>query len=601
MARASSFMARNNRCRIPGLPIVLAGLLLAVLATALPASSAEPLRVDINGVEGEALANLQAALAPPVGLTRGGVLDRQWLERHIRQVPRLAEDALKPFGYYHASVETRLEEPAPDSFLLTIGVQPGEPVRVADVALSVTGAGADEKLLRELRGKFPLRRGDILRQDLYEQAKEELRARAVDLGYLDAGFTVHRISIDLEANRSDIALELATGERYHFAAVNIDGAADYPQAFLRRYLAFAPGEPFSHARLGQTQLNYFDSDRFREVTVTPRIEQAEERQVPVDIQLVPSPRRRLRPGIGYGTDTGARLSVNYRDVNLQHRGHELSAEIKAAERQQSLLGGYIIPSHRHMSDHLALRAGLDHEDIDTYESTKLFVEAELVRTFGRGRLGSAYLRLLQEDFTIGTADSRSRLVLPGIQYSQRRYDDPLRPRKGYHYRLELRGTNQWLGSDSELLQALGSANAVRPLPGGFSLLARVQAGSTWQNDPLREIPPSLRFFAGGDQSVRGYPYQSLGPRDSSGKVVGGKHLLVGSIELERPLTETWGIALFVDAGNAFDNFSDYEIYEGAGFGLRRYTPVGALKFDLARQFGVADPSYRLHISIGFSW
>jgi translocation and assembly module TamA len=248
-----------------------------------------------------------------------------------------------------------------------------------------------------------------------------------------------------------------------------------------------------------------------------------------------------------------------------------------------------------------LRTGYDREDIDTYESSTLFVEGELVRAFGRGRLGSAYLRLQQEDFIIGAEDSRSRLVLPGLRFSERRYDDPIRPRRGYLYRLEVRGAHQVLGSDTGLLQALGSANTLQPLPWGFSVFARGQAGSTWQNEPLREIPPSLRFFAGGDQSVRGYGYQTLGPSDSSGKVVGGKNLLVGSVELERALSENWGVALFYDAGNAFDSFSDYEIFQGAGFGVRRYTLVGPVKVDLARQVGVLDPSIRLHVSIGFAW
>ncbi|HXV19380.1 MAG TPA: BamA/TamA family outer membrane protein, partial [Desulfuromonadales bacterium] len=180
-------------------------------------------------------------------------------------------------------------------------------------------------------------------------------------------------------------------------------------------------------------------------------------------------------------------------------------------------------------------------------------------------------------------------------------DDPLRPRRGYLYRLEVRGAHQALGSDTGLLQALGSANTLQPLPWGFAAFARVQAGATWQNEPLREIPPSLRFFAGGDQSVRGYGYQTLGPRDSNDEVVGGKNLLVGSVELERALSENWGVAVFYDAGNAFDSFSDYEIFQGAGLGVRRYTPVGPVKVDLARQLGVLDPSYRVHVSIGFAW
>lgn len=579
----------------------LAVLLLAALVAAAPLSAAESLQVVVEGIEDEALANLKAALAPPPGLVRDGKLDRQWLARFARQVPRLAAEALKPFGYYHAQIEARLEDLDEERSRLTVAVQPGEPVRVTALAVTATGPGAGDPGLGELLDHFPLQRGGRLRQDHYEQAKNELRNKALDLGYLDAAFAIHQIRIDLEQNTAEVELALATGERYHFAETRIDGAPDYPEPFLRRYLAYAQGDPFSHARLGQTQLNYLNSDRFREVIVIPHPELAEERQIPVDIQLAPSPRRRLRPGIGYGTDTGARLSVDYRDVNFRYRGHEILTEIKAAEHQQSLSAAYIIPSHRHLSDHVALRTGFDHEDIETYESSQLFVEAELVRAFTRGRLGSVYLRLLQEDFIIGEEDSRSRLVLPGIQFSERRYDDPLQPRKGYLYRLELRGTHQALGSDTGLLQALASANALRPLPWGFSLLARVQVGTTWQNEALREIPPSLRFFAGGDQSVRGYAYQTLGPRDSNDEVVGGKHLLVGSVELERPLSTAWGVAAFFDAGNAFDSFSDYEIFEGVGLGVRRYTPIGPLKFDLARQIGVSDPSYRLHVSIGFTW
>ena len=132
--------------------------------------------------------------------------------------------------------------------------------------------------------------------------------------------------------------------------------------------------------------------------------------------------------------------------------------------------------------------------------------------------------------------------------------------------------------------------AIRSYYEKFSLFLRGQAGATWQNDPLRDIPPSLRFFAGGDQSVRGYGYQRLGPEDASGDVVGGKNLLVGSVELERALGKDWGVVLFYDAGNAFDSFSDYRIYEGAGLGVRRYTPIGPVKVDLARQIGVDDPS-----------
>jgi len=636
--RASMPHPREDRCcswKGPTVGLEVGRLLLYVLATLLllggcaPGSllAPDPLRVEIRGVEGAPLKNLQAALAPPPGLVRDGHVDRLWAERFARQVPRLAAEALKPYGYYHSRVEAHLEEEKPTplevepyleagkppggevtaeevgegTFLLTVEVEPGDPVRVEHVAVSVDDAGAREKELRELIRDFPLRRGDILRQDLYEEAKGKLKAHALDRGYLDADFTLHRLGIDLERNLAEVDLTLATGEQYRFADTLIHGAPDYPDPFLRRYLAFAEGDVFSYSLLGKTQLNYLNSDRFKEVVITPRLELAHDRRVPVGIQLVPSARRRLRPGIGYGTDTGARVTLRYKDVNIFHRGQEFSAEFNIAERRQSLTAEYILPSYRKLTDYAALRGGYDREDIDTYDSSTLFVEGELVRAFGRGRLGSVYLRLQQEAFTISEEDSVSRLLLPGVRFSERRYDDPVRPRRGHLYRLEVRGTHQALGSDTGLLQALGSANTLQPLPGGFSIFARVQAGATWQNEPLREIPPSLRFFAGGDQSVRGYGYQTLGPRDSNDEVVGGKNLLVGSVELERAVSENWGMAVFYDAGNAFDSFSDYEIFEGAGFGVRRYTPVGPVKIDLARQLGVPDPSIRLHVSIGFAW
>ncbi|HXV19491.1 MAG TPA: POTRA domain-containing protein, partial [Desulfuromonadales bacterium] len=432
------FRSRKGESRVRGGHRLLVGLFLLVgigAAAAGPVQAAEPLRVVIKGVEGEALKNLEATLAPPPGLVRDGRVDREWVERFARQVPKLAAEALKPFGYYHARVEAHLEEGetiieevesylegaetpsekvAEGTYRLRVEIHAGEAVRVERVAVAVVGPGAAEKGLRQQIRDFPLQPGHVLRQDLYEQAKGKLKARALDLGYLDAEFAVHHIGIDLERKQAEVELTLATGEQYRFAEPLIHGAPDFPDRFLRRYLAFAEGDVFSYTRLGQTQLNYLNSDRFRDVVVTPRPELAKEQKVPVGIQLVPSARRRLRPGIGYGTDTGARGTLRYKDVNIFHRGHEFSAEFNLAERQQSLTAEYVMPSYRKLTDHTALRTGYERQDIDTFESRSLFVEGELVRAFGSGRLGSAFLRLQQEDFTIGAEDSRSRLVLPGL-------------------------------------------------------------------------------------------------------------------------------------------------------------------------------------------
>jgi translocation and assembly module TamA len=108
----------------------------------------------------------------------------------------------------------------------------------------------------------------------------------------------------------------------------------------------------------------------------------------------------------------------------------------------------------------------------------------------------------------------------------------------------------------------------------------------------------LRFFAGGDRSVRGYAYQSLGPRNREGNVTGGKHLLFGSAELERAIRQDWGVAVFYDTGNAFDSFTEVTLAQSAGLGLRYYSKIGPFRLDIARQLNVASPAIRVHFVVG---
>ena len=423
------------------------------------------------------------------------------------------------------------------------------------------------------------------------------RARTV----IRTSFSRHEIRVNPEEGTAEIDLVLDTGPLYHFDGVTIKGAEEYPPAFLRRYLGFHSGEIFSYAKLGQTQLNFLDSDRFKQVIVTPHEKSAENLEVPVTIQLEPSLPKRLRPGIGYATDTGARFSLRYKDVNAFHLGHELQGDFLIAQRKQTLAARYIIPNRKNVDSQTAFRLSYDQEEVDTYDSNTFSAEVEQIRSFGRGMIGSIYLRILRETYTIGEENATSLLVLPGVRFSRRRYNNNIRPEKGYFYSLETRGTDHVLGSDVDLLQILAAGNTLIPLPARLSLFLRTETGFTLQKQSLADIPPSVRFFAGGDQSVRGYAYKSLGPKDENGDVVGGKNLLVGSIELDRALWAKWGVAAFYDAGNAFNDFGNFILRQGAGVGVRWYTPVGPVKVDLARQIGVKNPAYRLHVSIGFGW
>lgn len=580
--------------------ILLICLLCGLLSV--PATAAEPLELVITGIEGDALKNARLALELPYGLVRDGrVVDRLWLERFARQAEQEVRTALEPFGYYHPLVRIHIEARDKDTYRLLVQIEPGMQTVVNEVKVILEGPGAHEKQLRRLAAAFPLKQGGALLHLDYEQAKSTLQALAIDLGYLDATFLRNEIRVSDDASRADVYLTLATGKKYRFDGVTIRGAPDYPEEFLRRYLTFASGDIFSYAKLGETQQNFSGSERFKQVLITPEVEKAVDLKVPVQIQLIPAPRRTLRPGIGYGTDTGARLTLRFRDLNAFQLGHEYNAQLFLAERLQGFATAYTIPSPRDIRSNYLLQFNVQREDISSYVSRLIALEAAANRSFGTKELGTAYLKLQQEEFTIAGHESNSRLVLPGLRFSSNHYNNLLRPNRGFRYALELRGSHQVMGSDTALLQALAEGGYLLPLPGRLSLNLRGKTATTMLSDPLSEIPPSLRFFAGGDQSIRGYSYKSLGPKDASGKVVGGKNLLVGSVELERALFEKWGVSVFYDAGNAFNTFDKVKIYQGAGVGLHYYSQVGALNLSLARQIGHGRSNYHLHFTVGFEF
>lgn len=374
----------------------------------------------------------------------------------------------------------------------------------------------------------------------------------------------------------------------------------YPVSFLERFLDFKTGDPYSYAKTSLTQLNLINSDRFSIVTIRADKEDAAGLRVPVTIHLEPSPPKRLRPGIGYATDTGARFSLRYQDLNVFRRGHEFNTDLTIAERLRALSSLYSIPNPGHIDNRTNFKASLQQQLLKPYNTQLFIVEGERARSLGFGIVGSAYLQFRQENFTEAGQSGKSSMVMPGLRLFQRRVDDLLRPRKGFRYALETRGSTDSLGAETNFLQFLGDGELMIPLFKNLYFLPRMQVGATWERDPVRNLPPSLRFYAGGDRSVRGYTYQSLGPKDAKGNVIGGKNLLVGSVELEYDFTKTWGAAVFYDAGNAFNNFSDLRWAQGAGIGVRYYTLAGPIRVDLARQINVDHPGFQVHFTVGFT-
>ena len=563
--------------------------------------SAADLRMTIAGGNEEQRKIVETALSYIQEHIEKKELTAEFLRSYQGQIDKRVKSALQPYGFFDSEAEITVSRAQDGRLLLQIHVFPGKPVRVTALSVRVQGPGEEENTLQEAIAGFPLQVGDILRQDFYDQGKADLKQKAVAAGFLKADYSRHELLVHRAEHSAEVVLLLESGPRYRFGKTCFEGRESYPERLLKRFLDYREGEFYSERKLSRTRMNFVNADLFRTVDIRPDTLDEATATAPVLIELDPQPRHRLRPGVGYGTDSGARISLKYHNLNLLKRGHELQGELLLAEREQSLRSTYVIPDFERLDSRTLLHVGVDREDTDSYLSREYFSEVEYQRSLTDALNGSTFLRLSQEYSRIGADRTRAQMLLPGVRLAMRMVDETDRVQKGMEIKLELLGAQDTVFSDTSLLQLSGQMTGVVPFGSRNSALLRLRGGTTWHNDPFNELPASLRFFAGGDRSVRGYKYQSLGPKDDDGEVIGGKHLLVANLEFERRITENWGGALFYDIGNAFDSFADYELEQGAGIGIRRYTAIGALRLDLARQVGVDDPAFRVHFSVGLGW
>ncbi len=281
---------------------------------------------------------------------------------------------------------------------------------------------------------------------------------------------------------------------------------------------------------------------------------------------------------------------------MNRRGHRLDNELRLSPVESGLTSEYVIPGRDPHRETFNFSAGLLREDTDTSlsDSAKLAARQTLKHdTWTETR----FIELLHERSTIGTDDTSATLLMPGIGWTRVTVDDPLRTRRGYRLNFEVRGAYEGLLSTVSLLQLRAGAKGIHRFGNAGRVTGRADLGTTLGGD-FFDLPASLRFFAGGDNSVRGYAYKSLSPQDADGEEVGARHLIAASLEYEHPVVgEDWWAAAFVDAGNAFDS-RDFELKYGYGVGVRWYSPVGRLRVDIAIPSDTAADSWRLHFGLG---
>ena len=569
-------------------------LALALLVSAmflLPRSAAAAVEITLNGISGP----IQTSVRNSLSLERdkeSPFLDRYLVRRLYRKGIDEIRKALRPFGYYQAKVEGDLTR-EDETWKVVYRIRPGPPVRVTKLEVAIVGQGGSDEALRRWRSRFPLKVGDILNQQTYEQAKDALQRLAQRRGYFQAQLQKHEIRLAPARLTAEIDLVFATGPRYRFGEVHFSKVALAP-IFLQRFVPFAPGEPYDLSALRKLQRSLVDTDYFSRTDVVPRPGRAKDLRVPVDVKLVMRKRTRYTAGLGYGTDTGPRLSLGVERRWVGRYGHRMGADLLYSPLSTELRAHYLIPLENPDTDFLGFLASVDQTETDTSKRRTTSVGVSVTRTLNKW-VRTLSLDLERERFDVGTQSDLSRMLLPGIAWERVEADDRLFPTRGWRLRLGVKGASTALASSANLVQGNIRGKYVRSALGG-RFLTRLDLGASEVSD-FEALPASLRYFAGGDYSVRGYDFESLGPENAQGDVVGGRYLAVGSLEYDHFVAKHWGFAVFYDAGNAF-NTVPFDLKRGAGVGLRVRLPFGLIRFDLAQALDEPGRPWRVHFTIG---
>jgi translocation and assembly module TamA len=521
------------------------------------------------------------------------------LDRLAAQAVGQARDAVATMGHFTPDVDVAVDRDA-DPFTVTLKVEPGPPTRIAEVKIVVTGpaatdGGAGEAAIAQLTAEWGLPKDAVFRQTAWDRAKTRAVATLVASPYAAARIEASEARIDPQTRRGVLSLEIASGPPFRIGRVEVTGLERYEPSLVLNYSPLRRGELYSSAVLDQflRRLNgtgYFASAH---AAIDPDPAQAD--AATVTVAVIEAPTRTLEAGIGYSTDTLYRANLSYRDVDIDGRGLQFHGDLRLESLVQSAAVRFVQPPGASGWIN-AYRARYEHTDLNELETRTGIVGVRRASIDERDQwqYGIAFVDDLQ--IPKGAERSSSHAVYADVQRTWRRVDDFIAPTRGWI--LDVEGGGGIPGASTHGFgRTVARFGAWYPPSREWQLSARLEGGAVF-GASRQEVPSVLMFRTGGDTTVRGYAFDSLGVKDGDATVP-GRYLIVASTEVTRWITDIWGVAAFVDAGNAFDQLSDLSLAVGYGMGARVRTPIGPFRFDLA--YGVESKQLRIHFSVGLSF
>ncbi len=610
------------------MPPATARLLIALACCALatPAAAITVTRVDVTGLENELMAqNVR------VSLSLSDAIGREVSGRRLNYLLREAEaetrEALEPFGYYspiiviQRSDRNRPEGEDADpgaraaasdreeqrSLSISIRVDPGTPVRVRTWNVGVAGDAASDHQVVGALDSFAPRKGDVLDHALYDSSRARVSRTLAARGYFDADFDARRVEVTRADHAADIDLRWTSGPRFALDTVTFSQAPDaiIRDSLLQKLVGWDPGEAYDEVEIERLRRSLVGLDYFGLVEVLPQPETVG-KIVPVQVNLTPAPRSIYTVGVNYGTKSGAGFSLGLERRYLNTRGHKALAQLDYANKRKTATLQYRVPAFAWLDGWYTASLQAADEQTDALDSRRLEFVASRSGQYNDHLNLVASAHVLRERWSYFTLNKPlqtyqyASFAYPSLRAQYIDVDDRLAPRRGTGGTLMVRGGKGGADGKATFAQLHATAQWFRGFAGDSRLIVRGEAGHTF-TDALLALPPSLRYFAGGDRSIRGYGWREVGPRirDGAGNIyaIGASNVVTASVEYERYFRSPWGAAFFIDSGSAFDGRKP-DMHTGVGVGLRWRSPVGPVRIDIARGLKSPESPFTLHLNIG---
>ena len=581
--------------------VLMCGVLLSLICTlASTAQAQEGISYNIQGVKDDKLRNNIRLHLNSLDVEKALLTDPYWQG----EVSDTVATALQPYGYYNSETNVVID----DGDKVTVNVSLNAPLTINKVTREIIGAGREDKAFRERFNALKLKEGDVLNQTIYESFKSSMFNYALSNGYFDFYWQATRLDLVRGAKQANVLLIAQSGPQYQFGELKIVGE-DKAKAIISRLKPFETGDAYSSAVLSDFNRRLNQSGYFNRVIARPVVSDAEGLRVPVEVSLQHRPTDAFNVSLGAATDTGPRVRLGWERPWVNDKRHSVSSDIFISEPEQSVTADYRIPMKNITRDYASIEAGYQFIEYanTSFESETLSLSAH--RYWQKNDSpwqhdGSiTYLRETYDQGELST--NTTSLVLPGYSLTYRNKDSELNISNGSYIQMLAQYGKEGFGSDIDFAKAVVEATLIRTFNDVHRISLRGEAGAIKTNS-FDEVPTSLRFYAGGDQSVRGFDYREISPTadvidPETGELVtdsiGGKYLLTTSVEYAYRVADNWRVAAFVDAGTATNDTSTTLTYS-VGPGVHWLSPIGPVRLYVARGFAPDENTWQLHIMLG---